>query len=233
MSAGPTCREALLSRTSVYWPRKMVANTVALVAFFVAYFWVQALGQDHVMHMPLTALDRWVPYVPAAIVPYVSLWIYVSLPLSLLTRRIEFMSYGVPTVAMACAGLLCFLLWPTAVPMDPAWSGSALQSPLRALDSAGNACPSLHVAFATFSWVWLRRLLGEMRFGRAWQWTNSLWCLAIVLSTVAIRQHVVLDVVAGIALAVVFAAWSLSWLQHTRASGRSSAPPVTPRAPEH
>jgi len=71
---------------------------------------------------------------------------------------------------------------------------------LKSADAVGNACPSLHVAFAVFSGAWMGRLLRLMGAGWVVRAVNVLWCLGIVFSTMATRQHVFLDVVAGAAL---------------------------------
>jgi len=71
------------------------------------------------------------------------------------------------------------------------------------MDASGNARPSLHVATAVFSGIWLHHLL--RRFG-APQWVlivNWTWCIGIVYSTLATRQHVAADVLAGFVLGVL------------------------------
>jgi membrane-associated phospholipid phosphatase len=88
---------------------------------------------------------------------------------------------------------------------DADWSQHPAFAFLQKVDASGNACPSLHVAFAVFTAVWLGRLLRQMSAGRrvcAFSW---LWCLGILYSTVAIRQHVVFDVIAGAGLGAVVA----------------------------
>lgn len=222
----------MFERVAVRWRTKAFANTVGLAVFFAAYFWVQGHPRVEVTSMPLTDFDHWIPYVPAAIVPYASLWLYVSLPLALLTRRIEFRSFGVSATGLAVAGLGCFYLWPTAVPLVAGWSADASSALMRGVDGAGNACPSLHVAFAVFSWTWLRRLIADVG-GRSWLHVgNAVWCIAIIVSTLAIRQHVVIDVVAGAALGAAVAALNMAWLRSlsnptraalARASCRSTA----------
>ncbi|MEJ5990127.1 phosphatase PAP2 family protein [Ramlibacter sp. PS3R-8] len=206
---------AVLDRVKVRWRMKGVANTAGLAAFFIAYFWILNHPQFEVTQMPVTAVDYWIPHVPAAIVPYATLWVYLSLPLALMTRSAEFRSFGVAAFTLSVAGLACFYLWPTAVPVVAGWSPNAADSLLRNVDGGRNACPSLHVAFAVFSWVWLRRLVADMG-GPAWvRFGNAFWCLAITLSTLATRQHVVLDVVAGAALGAAVAALNMQWLRRS------------------
>ncbi len=79
------------------------------------------------------------------------------------------------------------------------------------MDAAGNACPSLHVATALFTAIWIDRLFRIVGAPVAWRAANAIWVLGIAWSTVAIRQHVVLDAVAGTVLGTVFALLSI-WL---------------------
>jgi membrane-associated phospholipid phosphatase len=59
------------------------------------------------------------------------------------------------------------------------------------------------VAFAVFTAMLFARLLREMRSGLLIRGLNWLWCLGIIYSTIAIRQHVALDAVAGIILGAI------------------------------
>jgi len=76
---------------------------------------------------------------------------------------------------------------------------------LQGVDAAGNACPSLHVATAVFTAVWVERLLLIIGVPGSLRLMNMVWVLAITYSTVAIQQHVVLDAVAGAAIGALFA----------------------------
>jgi membrane-associated phospholipid phosphatase len=164
--------------------------------------------------MPLIAADRLIAFRPEALPLYLSLWIYVSLAPALLVDRRELVSYGVAAVGLSVIGLGIFLFWPTAVPVPAIdWSLHPHFVFLKTIDASGNACPSLHVAFAVFSAVWFERLLREMGAGPLVRALNWLWCLGILYSTVATRQHVALDVLAGAALGAAVAAAHLRWLR--------------------
>jgi membrane-associated phospholipid phosphatase len=182
--------------------------------FFLAYFHVLHNPVHPVTAMPLTALDAWIPFQPAAFWAYVSLWVYVGIAPALQPSLRALLSYGAWITALCAAGLLCFYLWPTAVPsqahqLDPAVADHAGFALMRGLDAAGNACPSLHVATAMFTALWLQWVLVAVG-APAWpKLVNGLWFLVIAWSTVAVRQHVVLDVLAGAALGAAFAVLSL------------------------
>jgi membrane-associated phospholipid phosphatase len=103
---------------------------------------------------------------------------------------------------MAVIGLAIFLALPTKVPdFGVDWSLYPLLAFLKRVDVSGNACPSLHAAFAVFTAVVLHTQLTAMRAPRIFLAGNVLWCLGIVYSTLSTRQHVALDVVAGSVLA--------------------------------
>jgi membrane-associated phospholipid phosphatase len=164
--------------------------------------------------MPLTAADRLIAFRPEGLLLYLSLWFYVSLAPALLIDRRELVSYGLAAVALSVIGLGIFLFWPTAVPPPEIdWIQHPNFEFLKSVDATGNACPSLHVAFAVFTAVWFSRLLRQMGAGRIARALNWLWCAGILYSTVAIRQHVALDVLAGAALGAAVAAAHLRWLR--------------------
>lgn len=196
--------------------------------FFIAYFQTLRHPAFPVIEMPITALDRLIPFQPQALLAYVSLWLYVGIaPGMLLTLR-EILVYTLWIAALCFAGLACFYFWPTAVPPSAIdMSRHAGFAMLRGVDAAGNACPSLHVAAATFSAIWIDRLLHHMRTPASLRVFNALWFAAIVYSTLAIKQHVALDALAGALLGLAFAALSLrrwTWVDappsHERDRGR-------------
>ena len=189
------------NRVYPWWLAKMLGTTLGISAFFVAYFWVLRHPLRPVTIMPLTAVDRWIGFWPAALPLYFSLWLYVSVAPALLIDRRELMTYGLAAVGLSASGLGLFLFWPTAVPRAAVdWSQHPAFAFLKSVDASGNACPSLHVAFTVFTAVWFERLLRRLGVGRLARALNWLWCLGILYSTIATRQHVVLDVLAGAVL---------------------------------
>jgi membrane-associated phospholipid phosphatase len=203
-------------RMRTLWVAKVTGTILSLPVFFVVYFWLLKHPFFPVTTIPLTAVDRLVGFYPEALPLYVSLWVYVVLPSMFLKNRRELGSYGLAVIGLSVAAFGFFIFWPTAVPKSQIdWSQHPSVSFLKTMDATGNACPSLHVAFAVFTAVWLGRLLREMGAGRLVRALNWLWCLGILYSTMAIRQHVALDVLAGAALGAIVAALHLRILYRT------------------
>lgn len=186
------------------------------LVFFSAYIYLLKNPASQVAVMPLLAMDRWVGFEPLALPVYLSLWVYVSLPpMFLLTRR-ELVEYGVWIGSLCLVALGIFYLWPSAVP--PAnidWAQYPGVAFLKGVDAAGNACPSLHVATAVFSAFWLHWLLPTVGLGRGIRLLSALWCVAIAYSTMATKQHVAVDVIAGAALGI-----GVAWLSRARMDER-------------
>lgn len=180
---------------------KGVGTPLFIALFFPAYFYLLKEPAYLTTVMPITLLDRLIPFQPSAMPLYISLWVYVSIPPALLSTRRELNIYAAAMAATCLAGMLVFYFWPTVVPIaNIDWSLYPDIDFLKRVDAAGNAFPSLHVATAVFSGVWLHRLLRG--FG-APTWIvglNVTWGFGIVYSTIATRQHVAVDALAGLAL---------------------------------
>jgi membrane-associated phospholipid phosphatase len=186
---------------------KSIGTTVFISLFFVAYFHVLRHPAHPPTVMPAIWLDALIGFQPMALPAYFSLWLYVSVLPAFFSSRPELFRYALWMTVMCATGLAIFYLWPTAAPApDIDWSLHPSIDFLKDIDAAGNACPSLHVATAFYSAIWFHHLL--RRFGGP-RWAlalNLAWCAAIVYSTVAIRQHVAVDAIAGVALGAL-AAW--------------------------
>lgn len=191
-------------RLKAHWRFKAVAMTSFTLAFFCGYFLLLKFPAFPVTVMPLTGLDRLIGFHPAALALYVSLWFYVPLAPGLIADKRELVTYYWAMLGVALVGLAIFFFWPTAIPRpDVDWVDHPSFAGLKTVDSSGNACPSLHVAFAIFTAIWLDRLLRRM--GRH-AWLRGLswcWCAGILYSTLATKQHVAIDVVAGTTLGIV------------------------------
>ncbi|MDM0043144.1 phosphatase PAP2 family protein [Variovorax dokdonensis] len=191
---------------------KILGTTVWIWVFFIGYFHLLRNPMGPVFEMPWTFVDDWVPFQPAWLIPYLSLWVYVGIAPGLQRGFLPLVAYGLWAGALCVAGLLCFMFLPTRVPpvsIDPGgFPGFAM---LQGIDAAGNACPSMHVAIALFTCVWLEHILRQAGAPRWLRLINLAWFLAIAYSTMATRQHVFLDALAGGVLGGLFACASLRW----------------------
>jgi membrane-associated phospholipid phosphatase len=201
----------IFARMKSQFVLKAVGITAFMWAFFVGYIYLLKNPLYPVTMMPLMMLDVVIGFKPATLFLYVSLWLYVTLPPGLQATRSALLYYGMAIGVLCVAGLTCFLFWPTAVPAaNIDWQQSFGFSMLKGVDAAGNACPSLHVATAVFSAMWLNRVLLEVGAPRSLRIFNWVWCIGIVYSTLATKQHVTVDMMAGAALGMLAGYTSLA-----------------------
>lgn len=186
--------------TVLYW-FKAAGTAVFMCLFFQAYFYLLRHPAYPVVVIPATAADHAIAFSAPWVLVYFSLWIYVSLPGAVQCNRVNLFWHALGFFTLCLAGVLFYYFFPTT--LEPAavdWSGMPVGKILQTVDQAGNAFPSMHVATALFACLWLHR---ELRRVHAPKWVaaaNALWCLSIVYSTLATKQHVVLDVLAGLLL---------------------------------
>jgi len=217
----PGWRTDIWFRIRRHFALKLIGTTVCTSLFFIGYFHVLRFPVFPVTLMPLTALDRLVPFEPLALFPYLTLWFYLGVAPGLQRTFVELVVYAGWLSVMCFAGLVIFYFWPTAVPpllIDvTGLTGFAM---LQGVDSAGNACPSLHVAVAVFTAVRIEGVLQQSGTPVGWRVVNLVWVVAIVWSTLATKQHVVMDALAGAVLGVVFVGISLRWRSQNKVDFR-------------
>lgn len=209
----------------------MLSTAGGIAAFFYAYFWVMRHPLAAVTVMPLTWVDTLIGFQPLAFPLYAFLWVYISLGTALARDLRELVAFGVASLGMSIVGLAIFMLLPTRTPdFDIDWAAHPSIQFLKRVDVAGNAFPSLHVAFCMFAAVVLHAQLGSLNAPRWLRACSILIGVGILYSTIATRQHVALDAIGGILLGSVV---SLAYLhamagpragtgaRHSSASGRA------------
>jgi membrane-associated phospholipid phosphatase len=153
--------------------------------------------------LPMTRFDQWVPFVPWTV------WIYSS------EMFLFFSVYGFSRdvvnankylysfLALQIISVTIFFLWPTTYPRDQfplpstlgPWTYHVFHN-LRDVDAASNCLPSLHVSSCYLSsFLYLDEQRGKFPIFFA-------WATAIAISTLTTKQHYLIDVVAGLGLAI-------------------------------
>ena len=149
--------------------------------------------------LPPSALDRAIPFSPAAIWLYLSFFLivpagYLLAPL----QRIKWLTLAMQLTALGAGAV--YLLWPTtmAYPQNDGVGISAqLLAALTQVDSPQNCLPSLHMALTVLA-VWA--LSDGERKVRTALW--MLWGVAIAFSILQLRRHLFVDLAGGALLAL-------------------------------
>jgi membrane-associated phospholipid phosphatase len=147
-----------------------------------------------------TGVDAAVPFVPATVWIYVSVYLLVPTAFFWCRSWNEITRFTWAYLALLVTGSAVHLVWPTVFPRDAfpvealGPTGQAIAF-LRKADLPTSCLPSMHVAGSLLGALslWRRR---RLVFG-AWMF----WAGAITVSTLTLKQHYLIDVVGGAALA--------------------------------
>lgn len=193
--------EAEDRRFLLFWPLFFLIFTYAEKGFPAAHY--------HVMHC---RLDDLIPFCVRAVFPYLLWFPFVGGMLlhTFLRDRPAFRRMMRFIALTYSAALLCFFLFPTCQQLrPPRLIGPALPvrlvSAVYGADTSTNVCPSIHVIGSLAVWLAARDTKTLPAFARRWLIPAA--AVSICASTVLLKQHSVLDVLA--ALAVCGGAWHM------------------------
>lgn len=185
-------------------PRQMrLPLILTITCNMVAYYGTRLFTAKRYHYDLSNGLDDRIPLIPWTIAIYLgcyAFWIANYLLGCRQERRIAFRFLGADLVAkMIC--MACFLLFPTTN-VRPFVEGSSFWEMamvwLYSADAADNLFPSIHCLTSWFCVIAVRENEDIPR----WYWTLSvILALSVCISTLTTKQHVLMDVAAGIALA--------------------------------
>lgn len=168
---------------------------LAIGAGFGAWFWtiypMANWWTSRVADLPdaRIALDAVVPFVPQVAPVYLSVSVLLLVPLWLLPLR-DLAALALTLAGQVAVAALCYLIWPVAASVHPPATVPKLFVLADQLNLTYNSVPSLHVALT---------MTVALVIGRAWL---VIWAVAIAGASLLAHQHYLVDVGAGLVLAL-------------------------------
>ncbi len=184
------------------WMEAVALSTVLSLLFITVYGGCNALASRRVdLGTCFFAWELDIPFVPALIVPYLSIDLFFVLSFFLCEDVIELRALARRITAAIVVAGLAFIIFPLtsgyAQPEVSGWSGWLFEF-LRSFDKPHNLAPSLHIALASLLWpVYARHTRGWL------QGLIHLWFTLIVASALFTYQHHLLDMATGAMLGQV------------------------------
>ncbi len=176
------------------------------VGYFLLFFLTETFIPAESCTPMHTIADDWIPFCEWFVIPYVFWYglIVFSLGYFLLYNVDSFKRLQVFIMITQAVAMAVYILFPTRQDLRPLefardnlWTD--IVGFLYTIDTNTGVCPSLHVAYSLgIASVWVKEK------GVSWVWKSFvvLAVLLICLSTVFIKQHSVLDIVAALPLGV-------------------------------
>lgn len=148
-------------------------------------------------------IDRIIPFNRYFVIPYISWYVYIIL-LMVIFCIINERTYYRLLISLCAGMIICyvtFYIFPTTVPRPTIITRDILSRLVLNIyqnDNPYNCFPSVHVVNAMIVSIYVNR---EEKFNKRTKIISSLVAALIVISTMFIKQHVFVDVLAGILVA--------------------------------
>jgi ser/thr and tyr protein phosphatase (dual specificity) len=182
---------------------RIIALILCSVVFLIVYsFCGTYTGRLSYVPSITFFFEKEIPFVPLFIFPYMSsgiffiwvfFWVRNEEQLRILTYRILF-------IILVAGG--CYLLFPLHFSFEkPSVNVPLFRiffEELKKIDTPFNQAPSLHVAFALIFWQ-----EGKEYFTGIKKYFLFLWLLMLILSTLLVYQHHLIDIFSGALLAIL------------------------------
>jgi len=199
-----TLPQPLLSRITVLMKQKLLLLLILPMILDLFYFLPQWVPIYKAQPIPLTAIDRAVPFQPWWILPYLSMYLLLPLVPVFATTTDQLRRYALGTVLMFVIAAVCFFLWPISYPR-PHLEETApwVYRIVVSLDQPINSLPSLHAGLTAFTLFFAARILADVprRQRRLLLALGWVWAGLILYGTLATKQHYLADLPPGILLA--------------------------------
>ncbi|WP_147206180.1 phosphatase PAP2 family protein [Segetibacter aerophilus] len=170
--------------------------SAAVIIFLIPYTVVNnlTLQRNTISFIPG---EQSIPFLPWTFIIYLSaflqsLFVMYHLPRPLLYKTLLSLSIAV------MIGFILFLIIPLQYPRELYVNNNPLVILFRKIDRSGNCFPSLHIVITTvFSYTYCNYEKSKLKGFLMW-----LWCAMIIVSVLTTKQHYLIDVLGGIALAI-------------------------------
>jgi membrane-associated phospholipid phosphatase len=148
------------------------------------------------------AWDQRIPFLAGTSFVYFSTYAIFVGPLFLITDLQQFVLVLVAYTLVALVSNLIFLIYPTRVwrqeELPNTHLGLSMLSLFQRVSKPVNSFPSMHTAYALCAALAVYRVCGSWLGG-----LFGIWALAIAISTLTAKQHVLVDVIGGVAVGLV------------------------------
>lgn len=185
--------------------KDLPAFGLMLLIPFVNQFYVALNNDDRGVHSLITDIDRAIPFVKAFIIPYVSWYVFIFLCLGyffLKERKLYYKTLASLLIGLFACYTVYYFFQTTIMPIRPEITGkdwlSRLIQVVYSKDNPFNCFPSIHCFTSFLIMRAIHHSTSCSRLSRLFIYGLG---STIVLSTLFMKQHVVLDVVAAAILA--------------------------------
>lgn len=176
---------------SQWWLKVLL--TIVLGGAFLPYFLLQQFPLGTPRTPPSCVLDDVARFDPRWVFVYQSIYLPFNLVPWLCWRRDQLVRYTRGYLVLLGVSFAIFAFFPSLGPVRGDATGHGLYDLLCTLDTRGNACPSLHAGLIAYTFV----VATSLSLRSTSLVVLALWSMVTLYSTLALRQHYAIDLLAG------------------------------------
>ena len=162
------------------------------------------------IHYLGSSIDNYIPYISLFVIPYCIFYLYIVLGPILVARYSEYFFYRfiLAGIIGSVIGAISFLIKPTYVIIPQLIPLNFLDHILiflRSCDYIGRSCPSFHCFLAALVFI---PIASTYNIKYELKVKSFIISFLIILATLFTKQHVIIDSISGVLLAVI--SWNLA-----------------------
>jgi len=173
--------------------RNKLGYVAVWAPYIAAYQLVNRFPVREPVELPMTALDRAIPFVPELLPLYVGYLVYYFATVARLKDDREVTRVFYATHLQLMVSLVVFVLYPVRMPRELFYTEASYgwaDTFWRWFDAPNNCLPSLHASNVML----LMQVNAAKPHRAAWLMTGG----AIIASTLFVKQHYAVDIAAGV-----------------------------------
>ena len=196
--------------SSKHFRHEALIVTIVSIAVFLCHMLYLTLGRvDLDRHDIQIGFDYAIPFIKEFVIPYMLWYVFIiaTFMCYLIHDHKDLVEIGIYDITGLLICCLIFVIYPTDITFRPEYvEGSDMCSSLLRwifdADNPYNVFPSIHCyeATAVFVGIMSSRYFSRKTWAKV---TGAVLMIVIWLSTLFIKQHSVIDMIAGIALALI------------------------------
>lgn len=198
--------EKLRRMLKVLIPEYSMLPLIAAVAVNMSvYGGARMIAGDWPHHNIEGSLDRMIPFLPFTAAIYLGCYLFWIVNYILIARqgKREVCQFFAADFLSRMVCLACYLIYPTTntrplVEAEGFWN--QVVAALYRVDAADNLFPSIHCLVSWFCYIGMR---GKSYIPRWYRGASCVMALLVCISTLTTKQHVIVDVIGGVALAEI------------------------------
>ncbi len=193
----------LLSALKAHWKYKVAIGLVLYALICVPYFATSRLIIFPIKEIQPTWLDNMIGFYDITVIGYLSIYLLLAVPPYTMTSKPDLNKYALGILIVGWTGSLIHFFWPTHVPRPDPTNTFFLYQFLVSIEQPYNCIPSLHAAFSIYTALTLNKCALIHLYPKASKSIVWIWCLIILISTLTTKQHMIIDLIPGIVLAII------------------------------